>query len=208
MAPGVHRAPLAPAPPRTGAPHPFGCSGCSGAELKLRSQVGHAPVALRPVAVTAQELEILEVIRAALCLGNDVIDFEVLGLEVFSAARAGPALLSVQGHLVDLRVRKLAEVRRGTSDRATIWPKKPWSPGGNPTDRRPGPCGRLAKARGTGCGKVPSRAGAVLFVLSGLVAASDLSAQRSRADGTRCRALERSGRCRSLGSNPGRTRSR
>ena len=42
--------------------------------MKLRPQILHAPVALDPVAASAQKLEVVDMIGAALLPGDDVID--------------------------------------------------------------------------------------------------------------------------------------
>ena len=80
-------------------------------ELELGFQVLHAPVALDAVTGPAQELQILQVIGAALCSGDDVIDFQVSRLEVGIAPGAVSSLDAVECLSVRSRDRERPEIR-------------------------------------------------------------------------------------------------
>lgn len=80
-------------------------------QLKLHAQILHAPVALDAVAGAAQQLQVADVIGAALGLPDDVVHLQVPGLEVRPAARAVAVLLPVE--CLDVRAvrQELAQVR-------------------------------------------------------------------------------------------------
>ena len=96
-------------------------------ELELGFQVLHAPVALDAVTGPAQELQILQVIGAALCSGDDVIDFQVSRLEVGIAPGAVSSLDAVECLSVRSRDRERPRrsVRRRTSFLWTISRHRP-----------------------------------------------------------------------------------
>lgn len=83
----------------------------SRSQLQLHAQILHAPVALDPVAGTAQQLQVFDMIRPALAPADDVIDFQVTRLEVRPAAVAMAALFPIEGLRVGAVRRKSAQVR-------------------------------------------------------------------------------------------------
>ena len=64
-------------------------------QLQLHWQV-HAPVAFDPVAGAAEQLQILDMIRPALALRDDVIHLKMSCLEVRIAAHAMPLVFAVE----------------------------------------------------------------------------------------------------------------
>jgi len=63
--------------------------------LQLDAQVLHAAIALDAIAVAAEQLQIAQMIRAALGAWHYMVDFQVARLEVCAAAFAVAGLLAV-----------------------------------------------------------------------------------------------------------------
>ncbi len=64
--------------------------------MEPAGEVLHAPISLDPIATSAEQLQVADVIRPASRSGDDVIDFEIAQLEVCPATRTVACLLAVQ----------------------------------------------------------------------------------------------------------------
>ncbi len=62
------------------------------------------PIALHPVAISTEQLQIVHMISTSLLLRNDVFDFYILLFEMLTTPVAATALFSVQGFLNARRV--------------------------------------------------------------------------------------------------------
>ncbi len=69
-------------------------------KAKAPSKISQSSITFYPITVSAQKLEVRQMIRTSLTLCDYVIHFQMAHLEVVTASVAMPALLSVQLLLV------------------------------------------------------------------------------------------------------------